>query len=192
MTTVNTLHLLRYSLKRDRASIFSGIVVVGICVVLIVYLIVSEIFKFYMFGIPLPGTNLIELRLMGCMLIWTMLCLSVIWYAVFLKKATNRRLFVWPVVLIPFLMGLGISGWRVWCAISDGKSVRVYGHLNVPYLFSIVIPAFEGISLSCLILGTACLFYKYSLPESICDCGYDLTGNTSGRCPECGTSVRLG
>jgi hypothetical protein len=30
------------------------------------------------------------------------------------------------------------------------------------------------------------------MPEGVCQCGYDLTGNVSGRCPECGTVIPRG
>jgi hypothetical protein len=36
-------------------------------------------------------------------------------------------------------------------------------------------------------------FYHASRPDpasrDCCECGYDLTGNISGRCPECGTPI---
>lgn len=38
---------------------------------------------------------------------------------------------------------------------------------------------------------TAALFYadRRRIPPGHCRCGYDLTGNVSGRCPECGTAI---
>jgi hypothetical protein len=44
---------------------------------------------------------------------------------------------------------------------------------------------------ACL-LATIVLFRRYrGLPTGLCqNCGYDLTGNVSGVCPECGGKVK--
>jgi hypothetical protein len=43
--------------------------------------------------------------------------------------------------------------------------------------------------LAALVLLMACRRRRYSADSPCYECGYDLTGNTSGRCPECGASV---
>lgn len=42
-----------------------------------------------------------------------------------------------------------------------------------------------------LLLATIVLFYadRRRIPPGHCRCGYNLTGNTTGRCPECGTEI---
>jgi hypothetical protein len=55
--------------------------------------------------------------------------------------------------------------------------------------------AIVGVPLSSLLialgLGSTCLWLvdRRRPAPGACRCGYDLTGNTSGRCPECGQAV---
>ena len=68
--------------------------------------------------------------------------------------------------------------WPLWqfnsMAVSDALSLRIW----YPFV------AFS--------IATACLWYfdRRSPAPGTCKCGYDLTGNTSGRCPECGIECR--
>jgi hypothetical protein len=41
-----------------------------------------------------------------------------------------------------------------------------------------------------LAVASGVLWWRYALPPGVCQtCGYNLTGNVSGVCPECGTNV---
>lgn len=42
-----------------------------------------------------------------------------------------------------------------------------------------------------LLAGVAWWTYRYEVKPGHCRCGYDLTGNTSGVCPECGAVVAM-
>ena len=43
----------------------------------------------------------------------------------------------------------------------------------------------------CAILAAALLYRSRQLPPNCCSCGYNLTGNISGRCPECGRPTTI-
>lgn len=56
---------------------------------------------------------------------------------------------------------------------------------TIVYL-SFIIAVFGGPVLTCAILDRG----RYIPPPGECQCGYNLTGNVSGICPECGTPVQ--
>ena len=89
-------------------------------------------------------------------------------FAQSLSPAIQPGGFSWPFALLP--MQISSTG-------AFGSSRLWAFPLWVPFL-AIAIP-------------TALLWHVYrSAPApGICRCGYDLTGNTSGRCPECGRTV---
>ena len=64
----------------------------------------------------------------------------------------------------------------------DMHSARFFAQLDVPLWLLLAVVA----------LPTACLFWRdrrrYG-PHQCQHCGYDLTGNTSGTCPECGSTT---
>lgn len=73
--------------------------------------------------------------------------------------------------------------------------VRLYGGLSLPQYgrstngqwcyFPLLLPTLIAL------LATAALFLldRRRIPPGHCRCGYNLTGNTTGRCPECGTEI---
>ncbi len=88
----------------------------------------------------------------------------------------------WGVTLTPRSIMPGLQGypWLVYKAEPDSEvSWRV---VSVPLSLPLVVAA----------IPTAILFYRdrRRIPPGHCrKCGYNLTGNVSGRCPECGTAT---
>jgi hypothetical protein len=62
-------------------------------------------------------------------------------------------------------------------------------YVTHPLGFQLVIPIW--IILASCGLATLCLWHfdRRRPAPGTCHCGYDLTGNTSGRCPECGAAT---
>lgn len=102
----------------------------------------------------------------------------------------NGSIFVMELAGSPRSEGFGNDplwlGIRFWQATMQGgvPSLRASGYLTIPWVLSV------------LILGGV-LRILWRDPRTrdglsfLCrQCGYNLTGNVSGVCPECGTSVR--
>ena len=80
---------------------------------------------------------------------------------------------------IPVLIersSLGLSRWNDW-----GGELWVY--LDVP-LYAV----FAAVAVPTLLVWR---FSPKPVDPGCCRCGYDLTGNESGTCPECGIAVRV-
>jgi hypothetical protein len=112
------------------------------------------------------------------------------------RYRVNRRLFwiSWPIITllsaVPFLYvgyGLGFihlppTTWRDWCFVfwffAQGAVMAQIWALPLALLLSWMwTPPFRE-------PGSA-----EGSPRNCSGCGYDLTGNVSGRCPECGAAI---
>lgn len=58
------------------------------------------------------------------------------------------------------------------------QPVRTYYLIRVPLIYPTLVFA-----------ATAWWIYQRTIQPGLCHCGYNLTGNTSGRCPECGRTL---
>ena len=95
-----------------------------------------------------------------------------------------------------YAISLYSSGWDFHATCLDigamgRRPVDNYPHLfYIPVIWEFDIPLW--IPLAIFAVPTALLFYldrRRATPGTCARCGYDLTGNTSGRCPECGVSI---
>lgn len=68
----------------------------------------------------------------------------------------------------------------------DGYSLTLSGLGNVRLVVSLWLPTLLAF-IAWLVLF---LIDRRRFPPGLCSCGYDLTGNVSGRCPECGEGVK--
>ena len=81
-----------------------------------------------------------------------------------------------------FVAGVGLVETAPWRALFDRLYVPVFLFLVAPSVFWIVIRCRQAMIWHELVRrGTLCA-----------SCGYNLTGNTSGVCPECGTPTTAG
>jgi len=88
------------------------------------------------------------------------------------------------------LSGLNKTGWKVgWRNAFD--AIPLMPHLMHSYkLWFFVLPFW--IPLLLVAIPTTFLFWldRHRIPQDHCQkCGYNLTGNTSGICPECGEKI---
>lgn len=105
----------------------------------------------------------------------------------------------WVWTLLGFTYSLSLPdpysvtlGWG-WITVFEGQI------LSPPYTGSIGLPSSFGVPLwlpsAVFGIGSAILLFlpgrRFAYPACNC-CGYNLTGNTSGICPECGTQVSKG
>ncbi len=89
--------------------------------------------------------------------------------------ASTRRLYICVLVMGAMLFVTSISA-----------SIATFPESNCG-----VIPCALPITLVLVLLGYSLGYVPRVTPDNICTkCGYDLTGNVSGRCPECGVRVR--
>ena len=99
-------------------------------------------------------------------------------------KSNRKRPVLWAFLIGVGLFVIGFAGWFFGLAWAFG------GH-NTVWLFNAgSLTALTGavVSIVSLITGIV-LFVRKRLSRikaGHCRCGYDLTGNVSGKCPECG------
>ena len=87
----------------------------------------------------------------------------------------------------------GLAATGMIFTIAGYASLAVGRLLGLPgwfYIFPVVISAAAGIVAARGSWALSVRRHRRSLGRCP-DCGYDLTGNTSGVCPECGTAVVL-
>ena len=89
-----------------------------------------------------------------------------------------------PVGVIVLCVGWYLFGW----ATEIGSGERFWVRPPVPFWFLGLVVA--------LMLLTGWSWYRWRVARRHCvghcrRCGYNLTGNRSGRCPECGQAVRV-
>ena len=71
-----------------------------------------------------------------------------------------------------------------------GGTVLGFGILNNSLDRGIGFPLWLALPLLCIIAGVFWMKSRRCLEKGFCKCGYNLTGNVSGVCPECGTSIQ--
>lgn len=82
---------------------------------------------------------------------------------------------------LPFSLGL-LDDWRMYSALSSESTLSaILGRVCVPVI---------GMGLLCRAMPALRDFISIEIPNPLCKhCGYNLTGNVSGICPECGTPI---
>ena len=122
----------------------------------------------------------------------------VVWVLIYGTAILRRR---WAItvalgtaVSVVPVFGGGVCATSAYMAdISGGQRPNTTGLLLFIYLFTRFYPALigamAGITLGVTARGATRIMRKLT-PGTCPQCGYDLTGNVSGRCPECGAPSR--
>ena len=151
---------------------------------------------FDLFGPRLASESVVRHRLTECLFLWPIACLVVGWFAFFRKRRSARTARVWPLLVVPVVLAVICS------AMEAGKFYAEYvarSKTGIPVglfwidiglpLISVALPLIESAVLSLLLVSHAS-FWRQSITPGVCPvCNYDLTGNVSGRCPECGSLI---
>ena len=85
---------------------------------------------------------------------------------------------------------VSLTGWHFWVAWPSYRVVQVT--LPIPATVGILaVPAWMVTLVVAIPTFVLFRFDRRRIPPDHCHkCGYNLTGNVSGRCPECGTPVK--
>ena len=126
-------------------------------------------------------------RLSECGLMWTANCSAVGWVIHLRREATRHQGRAWPIIVVPLLVA-------VWLAVAEAADS--YGEFVKPsmmprsfYLLGVGLHLAVG-ALLAGVLWWQCRVWKRWGAAGICPvCQYDLRGNESGRCSECGTPI---
>ncbi|HNO80157.1 MAG TPA: hypothetical protein PKN33_19090 [Phycisphaerae bacterium] len=181
-----------------RSWVFKPSLLLLIVAALVVYGFVAEAIDFHLITLRSPGKSVLHHRLMECLTLWLVVCSVVGWTFYFLKRRPERNSIVWPIFAIPLIAAL-------WLAASKGFDV--YRHhvesvtrsipptsfwldIGIP-IVGAVVPLFYWAAIS-VILIVQVKAWRCPVTVGICPtCEYDLTGNESGVCPECGSGVLM-
>lgn len=150
-----------------------------------IYLAIAHLAGFYILP-PQTGRPQIafEHRLDECALLWVLLWSPYGWVFVSRTGPEGAEVRGSVVVVVPFIL-CGIT------SVSKGLRCLSVDTGLPPWatLCYVALSLFQGLILSCaLLLQTRA--WRRRVRRGVClRCGYDLTGNISGVCPECGTRV---
>jgi hypothetical protein len=138
----------------------------------------------------------LQRRMMEFLLLWPFACMAVGWVQYLRKVPIARRAAVWPLVAVVGLAGLAMAAdglsdvLHAYPSWSSGRQPRMAldtaALMWTPSLWAAVILC----TLSTAIIYTQALGWRQRITPGLCPvCDYDLTGNSSGACPECGERV---
>jgi hypothetical protein len=166
-------------------------VLASVAGLLVIYVVVAEVTGFDLITLRYPNQSVLSHRTGECAVLWTSLCSAVGWLSVLRRKPPWRMGPSWIVVAVPILFGLVRSLEKAW---DYEDYVRQSAPLWV-YCLGLLLPFALGLILAAF-LYWQCRVWRRLGRAGVCrTCGYDLTGNVSGVCPECGTpreSARAG
>ncbi len=183
---------------KQRPWIFKPSVLLAIVGGLTAYSFLAELLDFHLIGIRLPGASALNHRLRECMILWLVVCSVVGWTLYIFNRRPARESKAWPLVVIPLVAAF-------WLVASDGFDVyRDYtersaqSHPSTSFWIDVGIPiagAALPLGLWAVIAGLLAMqanSWRLPITPGRCPtCDYDLTGNQSGVCPECGSRAML-
>jgi hypothetical protein len=179
---------------KSRTWVIRPSVLAGILIGLFVYTVVVEMLGFEPFGPALPDAGILRRRLFDRQVLWLVACCAVGWVGFCRKRRPPRTAVAWPLVIVPLALAVCAAVEEAWEL--HGRSLE-FAKLRVPQPFwvnvissiGVAIPLALGAMFSITLMAQAHAWRQTTTRAACPWCNYDLTGNLSGRCPECGTKL---
>lgn len=171
-------------------------VLAALLVGIVAYAAAAEWLDFDPLGPRLPDEGIIRHRSSECMLLWLVACSVVGWIQVAREHRPPRTARVWPLVVLPLALGAWVAAAEAWKEHSAYIEHVQAGIPRTSFFLDVGIPLI-GVALPLIMAACAAVYltlqarlWRQSFIPGICPvCNYDLTGNVSGTCPECGTPI---
>ena len=174
---------------------FNGRTVIAFCALLIVYVAVAQWTEFYPLSWPMPDQHWIDHRSGECAILWTggFVLLGLV-RAVIQRRRLSETARVWHVWCVPVIVCGAEAMQHLWELMTEGpfrdpRTGRIDRYFLSLSIALVILPVLYAGIVAASILWPVRLWRRSSLADRCRRCGYNLTGNTSGICPECGTAI---
>lgn len=174
--------------KNWNANFFTGTQLAFGIAVIAVYVVVAELVDFYLMGLPSPRGNPIAHRVAETAIVWAALWVVIGWWFFVRGYVFRWSWHAWLMLLIPLLAGLVEAGDEF-----AGQRARAAGPpappstvLRLVESSLLLIPLVKGLVLAAILYVHLRVWAKRTEQGCCANCGYNLRGNESGVCPECG------
>lgn len=174
--------------ENRNARFFTGSQLAFGIAVIAVYVVVAEFVDFYLMGLPSPRGNPIAHRVAETAIVWAALWVVVGWWFFVRGYVFRWSWHAWLMLLIPLLAGLVEAGDEF-----AGQRARAAGPpappstvLRLVESSLLLIPLVKGLVLAAILYVHLRVWAKRTEQGCCANCGYNLRGNESGVCPECG------
>lgn len=174
--------------------LFGMLSVSSIISLTLLYVIAAEFTKFNLVGARLPSYHWIPHRASEAMLVWSLGCLVYGWLLALTGRLGRRTLNVGPVAAVPlcigFVVGLyNLRAFDVWpfpqyTGPNSERLKWIILRITAAVWISVV-----GLALGYMLKAHGRIWRYFSVDGQCRYCEYDLTGNRSGVCPECGKPI---
>lgn len=177
-----------------RPWVIPPVALVTIFLGLVVYNVVMEVMGWDPLGVK--GEEHPEFaRLIVWSLSWMVVCLVVGWIRYARGKRPRREAAAWPLAVVPLALALCTSaymGWHDYTQVAGGMGRAGNAAFRFDpgiLILNSAIHLLVGAFFSSLLLVHAAIWRLPVTPGRCGACNYDLTGNATGVCPECGERV---
>ncbi len=185
---------------RGRPWIIKPSLLADIGIAVAAYVALVETFDVGPFGPRVPGTSVSAHGLREYAFAWSIACSAVGWLQFVRKRRPPRAAALWPVAVVPLAIAVGLAvadAWHAWGEYGRYRNfllTRGIPHASFSWswglsLLGAAMSLAYGVMLSAFLAAQGVVWRLPVTPGVCTACGYDLTGNTSGTCPECGTRI---
>jgi hypothetical protein len=158
---------------------------------LVAYVVLAELIGFDLVTLRGPDESVFNHRLRESMLLWTAACSAAGWVAALRRRGSGFHVRLWPLITPVILAALWLGATEA-CQLQEATQ-----NWSVPlptwvHLVGVAIPLALGGILGVLLYLQVRIWRRWGVVGVCLNCGYNLTGNVSGVCPECGEPVDKG